>query len=194
MPRVLVVDNYDSFTGMLIDALHVGGADVTVRRNDNVGAADLKGWDGLLIGPGPGTPREAGATPALVARAAQTRTPLLGVCLGHQAIGEHWGARLARWTPVHGKTAAVRHDGTGIFTGLPTPAAMTCYNSLGLEDVPSPLLVTATDEAGRVMGVRHAALPIEGVQFHPESVASLGGTRLLRNWLDSLGTGREQSA
>ena len=112
--------------------------------------------------------------------------PLLGVCLGHQAIGEHWGARLERWAPVHGKAAAIAHGGEGLYVGLPSPAQMICYNSLGLADAPDPLVVTATDEGGRIMGVRHRELPIEGVQFHPESVGSPGGAGLIRNWLASL--------
>lgn len=186
MTRVLVVDNYDSFTGMLVDALRVDGASVEVRRNDEIEADWIDGFDGVLLSPGPGTPARAGATPAIVGRAAERGTPLLGVCLGHQAIGEHWGARLARWAPVHGKPARVRHDGTGLFAGLPTPTAMTCYNSLGLEDVPDPLLVTAMDDGGRVMGLRHRDLPVDGVQFHPESVGSELGPRLLANWLRSL--------
>ena len=185
--RVLVVDNYDSFTGLLVDALRVGGAEVSVARNDAVGpAAVCEGWDGVLISPGPGRPSEAGATPAMVAAAAERGVPLLGVCLGHQAIGEHWGARLERWAPVHGKAVAIAHGSDGLYAGLPSPAPMTCYNSLGLADAPGPLVVTATDEAGRIMGVRHRALPIEGVQFHPESVGSPDGTRLIANWLGGL--------
>lgn len=187
--RVLVVENYDSFTGMLVDALRVGGAEVAVARNDAVGPEILgDGWDGVLISPGPGRPADAGATPAMVAAAAERRVPLLGVCLGHQAIGEHWGARLERWAPVHGKAAAIAHGGEGLYAGLPSPAPMVCYNSLGLADAPDPLVVTATDEGGRIMGIRHRELPMEGVQFHPESVGSADGTRLIANWLASLRT------
>jgi len=188
MARILVVDNYDSFTWNLVDYLRTLGAEVRVERNDAIDPAQAlaSGADGLLISPGPGTPDEAGVSLALVAACAGARRPLLGVCLGHQAIGRHFGGRVARAPePVHGKTSAMTHDGSGIFAGLPSPFAATRYHSLILapESIPDCLEVAATAEDGTIQGLRHRDLPIHGVQFHPESVASEHGHALLANFV-----------
>jgi anthranilate synthase component II len=191
-PRILVVDNYDSFTWNLVHYLSEIGAEVRVERNDALGAADAlaSGADGILISPGPGTPDEAGISLELVAACAAAGRPLLGVCLGHQAIGQHFGGRVARApTPMHGKTSAVSHDGSGVFAGLPSPFTATRYHSLAVASasVPQRLLVNATAEDGTVQGLRHRDLPIHGVQFHPESIASEHGHFLLRNFLEICG-------
>ena len=188
MPRILVLDNYDSFTWNLVHYLRALGAEVHVERNDAISAAKAlsDGTDGVLISPGPGRPDEAGASLALVAACAEARRPLLGVCLGHQAIGQCFGARVERApAPMHGKTCAIDHDGSGVFAGLPSPFTATRYHSLTLapQSVPDCLAVTARAEDGTVQGLRHRTLPIHGVQFHPESVASEHGHALLTNFL-----------
>jgi len=188
MPRILVVDNYDSFTWNLVDYLRTLGAEVRVERNDALDPAEAlaSGADGVLISPGPGNPDEAGMSLALVGACAAAKRPLLGVCLGHQAIGRHFGSRIERAPqPVHGKTSPVAHDGSGIFAGLPSPFAATRYHSLTLapESLPGCLEVNATADDGTIQGVRHRALPIHGVQFHPESVASEHGHALLASFL-----------
>ncbi|HEX8366012.1 MAG TPA: aminodeoxychorismate/anthranilate synthase component II [Allosphingosinicella sp.] len=188
MPRILVVDNYDSFTWNLVDYLRALGAEVRVERNDALSPAEAlaSGADGVLISPGPGNPDEAGISLALVGACAEAKRPLLGVCLGHQAIGRHFGGRIERAAqPVHGKTSPVTHDGSGIFAGLPSPFAATRYHSLTLapDSLPLCLEVSATADDGTIQGVRHRALPIHGVQFHPESVASEHGHALLASFL-----------
>lgn len=186
---ILVLDNYDSFTWNLVHYLKEIGAGVRVVRNDALSAAEAlaSGAAAFLISPGPGTPARSGISLDLVAACAEARRPLLGVCLGHQAIGQHFGARIARAPAVmHGKTSDISHDGAGLFAGLPSPFAATRYHSLALapDSMPAALAVSATAPDGTVQGVRHRALPIHGVQFHPESVASACGHALLRNFLD----------
>lgn len=186
MTRILVVDNYDSFVYIQVGYLRQLGATCVVVRNDVVDVAASAGYDGVLISPGPGTPERAGESIALVHACAERAQPLLGVCLGHQAIGVAYGGRVDR-TPelLHGKVSSVLHDGSGVLDGLPAPLTATRYHSLAIvpESMPSELVVTARTESGVVMGVRHRSLPIEGVQFHPESVLTVGGHRLLANWL-----------
>ncbi|WP_026918066.1 aminodeoxychorismate/anthranilate synthase component II [Gordonia shandongensis] len=188
--RILVIDNYDSFVYNLVQYLGQLGVDADVWRNDDPRLADLDAVvadvDGILLSPGPGTPDRAGATEPLVRAAAATGTPLLGVCLGHQAIGEVFGATVVRADELlHGKTSPVRHDGTGVLAGLPDPFTATRYHSLTLapESVPDELIVTGTTPDGVVMAMRHRDLPIHSVQFHPESVLTQGGHRMLANWL-----------
>jgi anthranilate synthase component 2 len=185
---ILVIDNHDSFTWNLVHYLRELGAEVQVARSDEIGAAEAlaSGAQGILISPGPGTPDEAGVSLALVAACAEARRPLLGVCLGHQAIAQAFGGRVVRAPqPMHGKTSPVRHDGSGVFAGLPSPFEAARYHSLVAagKDVPDCLLVNANGNDVSVQGLRHRDLPIHGVQFHPESVASEGGHRLLANFL-----------
>ena len=189
-PRILVVDNYDSFVYNLVQYLGQLGAAVEVRRNDELGPADVAGFDGVLISPGPGTPQDAGSSMAIVAECAARRLPLFGVCLGHQAIGAVFGAPVVRAPELlHGKTSAVLHDGTGVLAGLPSPFTATRYHSLAVERaaLPAEIVVTGWTESGVVMALRHAELPIDGVQFHPESVLTQGGHRMLANWLARCG-------
>ena len=182
---ILVVDNYDSFTFNLVHYLMELGAEVRVERNDALTAAEAiaTGAEGFLISPGPCTPNEAGISLDLVAACADAAKPLLGVCLGHQAIGQHFGGRVVRGGLMHGKTSPVSHDGTGVFAGLPSPFTATRYHSLVVENIPAELPVNATSDDTHVMGVRHAELPIHGVQFHPESIATEHGHDLLANFL-----------
>ena len=185
---ILVLDNYDSFTWNLVHYLREIGAEVRVARSDALSAAEAlaSGAEAVLISPGPGTPDEAGISLELVAACAEAGRPLLGVCLGHQAIGQQFGARVVRApAPMHGKVSEIAHDGEGVFAGLPSPFAATRYHSLTLApaSLAAPLVVTATAEDGTVQGLRHAALPIHGVQFHPESIASAHGHVLLTNFL-----------
>ena len=185
---ILIVDNYDSFTWNLVHYLRELGADVAVRRNDEitVSSAMASGAEAFLISPGPGTPDQAGISLELVAACAEARRPLLGVCLGHQAIAQRFGGRIERApTLMHGKTCAVEHDGSGVFEGLPSPFEATRYHSLAVtpEDLPDCLAVNATAGDATVQGFRHRELPIHGVQFHPESVASEHGHALLANFL-----------
>jgi anthranilate synthase component 2 len=188
--KILVIDNYDSFTFNLVHYLMELGAEVEVVRNDAISAGQAlsSGAKGFLISPGPCTPNEAGISLELVAACADAARPLLGVCLGHQAIGQHFGGRVTRGGLMHGKTSAVDHDGSGVFTGLPSPFTATRYHSLVVEDIPGELAVNATSETPgldgtSVMGFRHATLPIHGVQFHPESIATQHGHALLANFL-----------
>ena len=188
--RILVVDNYDSFVWTIVGYLTQLGADCTVVRNDAVGPEAADDADGVLLSPGPGTPAEAGVSPAMIARAAQTATPLLGVCLGHQALGEVYGATVTHASELlHGKTSEVHHEGAGVLAGLPDPFTATRYHSLAVVDetVPDQLVVTARTAGGVVMGLQHRELPLHGVQFHPESVLTEGGHRLLANWLELCG-------
>jgi anthranilate synthase component II len=183
---ILVLDNYDSFTWNLVHYLREIGAEVRVERNDALTAAEAlaSGPEAVLISPGPGTPDEAGISLDLVAACAEARLPLLGVCLGHQAIGQHFGGRVARAPHVmHGKVSAIDHDGSGVFAGLPAPFDATRYHSLCVADVPECLIVNARAADGTAQGLRHRALPIHGVQFHPESIASAHGHVLLANFL-----------
>ncbi|MEW1835003.1 gamma-glutamyl-gamma-aminobutyrate hydrolase family protein [Microbacterium sp. NPDC079995] len=189
--RVLVVDNHDSFVHTLIGYLVELGADVEMVESD---AADVLSRidvaDGVLISPGPGTPEDAGASIEVVRRCATTVTPLLGVCLGHQAIAAAFGGVVSHAPDLmHGRTSAVHHEGAGVFAGLPDPFTATRYHSLAVErgGVPAELRVTAWTAPGTVMGLAHRSLPIEGVQFHPESVLTEGGYQLLGTWLESIG-------
>ncbi|HEU0086323.1 MAG TPA: aminodeoxychorismate/anthranilate synthase component II [Pseudonocardiaceae bacterium] len=188
--RILVIDNYDSFVYNLVQYLAQLGAQCVVRRNDAVQARDVSSADGVLISPGPGTPERAGVSMAVVRDCAERGRPLLGVCLGHQAIGAVWGATVARAPELlHGKTSLVHHDGSGVLAGLPQPFVATRYHSLTVlpETVPDELLITGRTGSGVVMALRHRELPVHGVQFHPESVLTDGGHRLLANWLRGAG-------
>ena len=187
---ILVLDNYDSFTFNLVHYLMELGAEVRVARNDALTAAEAlaTGAAGFLISPGPCTPNEAGISLELVAACADAARPLLGVCLGHQAIGQHFGGRVVRGGLMHGKTSPVTHDGSGVFAGLPSPFTATRYHSLVVEDIPPALAVNATSDTPSphgtaVMGFPAAAWPIHGVQFHPESIATEHGHALLANFL-----------
>ena len=182
---ILVIDNYDSFTWNLVHYLMELGAEVKVVRNDSLTAREAieSNAQGFLISPGPCTPNEAGISLDLVAACAQAEKPLLGVCLGHQAIGQHFGGQVVRGGLMHGKTSPVTHDGTGLFEGLPSPFTATRYHSLIVQDIPPDLIVNATADDGSVMGFRHATLPIHGVQFHPESIATEHGHALLANFV-----------
>ena len=186
---LLLIDNYDSFTWNLVHFLGELGAEVAVRRNDALSASEAIAMrpDAILLSPGPCDPDRAGICLPLVLAAAEARLPLLGVCLGHQAIGQAFGGRIVRaGRIVHGKVDRIHHDGTGVFSGLPSPFSATRYHSLVVENVPEVLHVTAKAEDGSVMGLSHADLPIHGVQFHPESIASEHGHALLRNFLGSV--------
>lgn len=186
---ILVIDNYDSFTWNLVHYLMELGAQVEVVRNDAISAGQAlsTGAKAFLLSPGPCTPNEAGVSLDLVAACADAGAPLLGVCLGHQAIGQHFGGKVVRGGLMHGKTSPVDHDGTGLFTGLPSPFTATRYHSLIVEDVPAELIVNATSEDGSVMAFRHASLPIHSVQFHPESIATEYGHEMLANFMTIAG-------
>jgi anthranilate synthase component II len=183
--RVLVIDNYDSFTFNLVHYLLELGAEVEVVRNDamSAGQALSSGADAFLLSPGPCTPNEAGICLDMVAACAEAGKPLLGVCLGHQTIGQHFGGKVVRGGLMHGKTSPVSHDGSGLFAGLPSPFTATRYHSLIVEDIPADLIVNATSDDGHVMGFRHVSLPIHSVQFHPESIATEHGHAMLANFM-----------
>jgi para-aminobenzoate synthetase component 2 len=190
MTRILVVDNYDSFVYNLVQYLCELGASVEVRRNDVARPPDVPGFDGVLISPGPGTPQDAGQSMAVVEACAAAAVPLFGVCLGHQAIGAVFGASVVRAPELlHGKTSEVRHDGTGVLAGLPSPFTATRYHSLAVvgDELPSSIVVNGRTASGVVMAMRHTTLPIDGVQFHPESVLTQGGHRMLATWLGRCG-------
>ncbi len=190
MVRVLVVDNYDSFVFNLVQYLGQLGADVDVKRNDATGPEDLDRYDGVLLSPGPGTPEDAGCSVTMVGAAEERALPLLGVCLGHQAIAVAHGAVVSRAPELlHGKTSEVVHDGTGVLADLPDPFTATRYHSLAVEErtLPDELEVTGRTPSGVVMAVRHRERPVEGVQFHPESVLTQGGHLLLARWLARCG-------
>ena len=186
---ILVIDNYDSFTWNLVHYLMELGTPVEVVRNDalSAGQAISSGAAGFLISPGPCTPNEAGISLDLVGACADAGKPLLGVCLGHQSIGQYFGGSVVRGGLMHGKTSAVTHDGTGLFEGLPSPFTGTRYHSLIVTDVPDCLIVNATSDDGHVMGFRHASLPIHAVQFHPESIATEHGHAMLANFMGVCG-------
>jgi para-aminobenzoate synthetase component II len=198
--QILVVDNYDSFVFNLVQYLGQLGVEVQVWRNDDARLSDETGvveqFEGVLLSPGPGTPERAGASIGLVRACAAARTPLLGVCLGHQAIGVAFGATVDRAPELlHGKTSSVFHSNVGVLQGLPDPFTATRYHSLTIlpESLPTVLEVTARTRSGVIMGVRHAELPIHGVQFHPESILTEGGHRMLANWLDYCGWTRNDT-
>ena len=188
--RILVVDNYDSFVFNLVQYLQQLGAECTVLRNDEVQASAASDYDGVLISPGPGTPEEAGVSIAMIKYCAERSIPLFGVCLGHQAIGVAFGATVSRAPELlHGKTSQVHHNGAGVFNAIPTPFTATRYHSLAVEPatISEELEVTGRTESGVVMSMRHKTLPIEGVQFHPESVLTEHGHLMLANWLTQCG-------
>lgn len=184
--RILVIDNYDSFTFNLVHYLQELGSEVDVVRNDAISAGQAlsSGAQAFLLSPGPCTPNEAGICLDMVAACVEAKKPLLGVCLGHQTIGQYFGGRVVRGGLMHGKTSPVSHDGSGLFEGLPSPFTATRYHSLIVENIPDELIVNATSDDGHVMGFRHRELPIHGVQFHPESIATEHGHALLANFLD----------
>ena len=188
--RILVIDNYDSFVFNLVQYLQELGAECTVRRNDEVGAESAADYDGVLISPGPGTPEEAGVSMAMIKKCADIKKPLLGVCLGHQAIATAFGATVNRAPELlHGKTSIVSHQQSGILENIPSPFVATRYHSLAINEstLPKEIEVTGRSESGVVMSVRHKELPIEGVQFHPESVLTEHGYQMLGNWLVQCG-------
>ncbi|OIV37251.1 aminodeoxychorismate/anthranilate synthase component II [Mangrovactinospora gilvigrisea] len=190
--RILVVDNYDSFVYNLVQYLQQLGAECEVRRNDAVAVeeADPSAFDGVLLSPGPGTPEDAGVCPAMVRHCAENGLPVFGVCLGMQAMAVVFGGRVGRAAELlHGKTSSVLHEGAGVFEGLPSPLTATRYHSLAVVEgtLPDELERTAWTEDGVLMGLRHRDLAVEGVQFHPESVLTEGGHRMLANWLAQCG-------
>ena len=190
-PNVLVIDNYDSFVYNLVQYLGELGADPVVHRHDEltVEAVEDMGPDGVLISPGPGRPEDAGVSNAVIERLAG-RIPILGVCLGHQCIGQVFGARVVRAAEVvHGKTSVVHHGGQGVLAGLPQPFEATRYHSLVVDadSIPSELEVTARTDDGTVMALRHRELAVEGVQFHPESILTTSGKELMANFVAGLG-------
>jgi para-aminobenzoate synthetase component 2 len=201
--QILVVDNYDSFVFNLVQYLGQLGVNAQVWRNDDQRlnsdahvAEVAEQFDGVLLSPGPGTPERAGASIPLVQACAAAATPLLGVCLGHQAIGVAFGATVDRAPELlHGKTSVVHHADTGVLQGLPDPFTATRYHSLTIlpDTVPADLEVTARTAGGVIMGVRHAELPIHGVQFHPESILTEGGHRMLANWLGYCGSAPDEA-
>jgi len=184
--RILVVDNYDSFVFNIVQYLAQLGAECTVVRNDQVEPSEAAKYDGVLISPGPGTPDKAGVSIPMIKYCAENSIPLFGVCLGHQAIGEAFGATVSRAPELlHGKTSLVHHNGAGVMEHLPSPFTATRYHSLAVEadTVPDVLEVTGRTESGVIMSLRHKTLPIEGVQFHPESVLTEHGHKMLANFL-----------
>ncbi|MEO5609453.1 MAG: aminodeoxychorismate/anthranilate synthase component II [Ornithinibacter sp.] len=186
MSRILVVDNYDSFVFTIVGYLEQLGAQCEVVRNDAVAPADAADFDGVLISPGPGTPQEAGVSVAMIQGCAERAQPMLGVCLGHQALGVVLGATVGRAPELlHGKTSQVLHDGTGVLAGLPSPFTATRYHSLTIDPstVTGDLVPNGHTATGIIMAARHASLPLHGAQFHPESVLTQGGHRMLANWL-----------
>jgi para-aminobenzoate synthetase component 2 len=194
--KILVVDNYDSFVYNLVQYLAQLGAECTVVRNDEVEASEAKNYDGVLISPGPGTPERAGISIAMIKYCAEKNIPLFGVCLGHQAIGVAFGATVSRAPELlHGKTSQVNHQGGGVLVDLPSPFTATRYHSLAVErdTVPPEIEITGSTDSGIVMSMRHTKFPIEGVQFHPESVLTEHGHQMLANWLTQCGDKNAQS-
>lgn len=194
MTRILVVDNHDSFVHTLVGYLRQLGADVTLVEADALRVDALEStvqqWDGVMISPGPGTPEQAGASVQVVTACAATQTPLIGVCLGHQAIAVAFGATVARAPELkHGMVSAITHESMSVFSGLPSPLNVGRYHSLAIapETLPADLMITATTASGVIMAVRHRILPIHGVQFHPESVLTEHGYDMLATWLADTG-------
>lgn len=188
--KILVIDNYDSFVFNLVQYLAQLGAECTVVRNDEIDVSVASSYDGVLISPGPGTPERAGVSMAMVSYCAEHKIPLFGVCLGHQAICTAFGAIVSQAPELlHGKTSRVSHIGVGVLADVPSPFTATRYHSLAVEraTLPEELQVTSETESGVVMSVRHKNLPIEGVQFHPESVLTEFGHHMLANWLAECG-------
>ena len=188
--KILVVDNYDSFVYNLVQYLQQLGAKTTVVRNDEIKPEFAKEFDGVLVSPGPGTPEAAGVSVELIKYCARENIPLLGVCLGHQAIAVAFGAKVSQAPELlHGKTSVVKHDGKSLLTKIPTPFTATRYHSLAIErdSIPNELEVTGETDSGVVMSVQHKKLPICGVQFHPESVLTEHGYQMLANWLEICG-------
>jgi anthranilate synthase component II len=190
--RVVVIDNYDSFVYNLVQYLGELGAEPVVYRHDAIDVSGVRALepDAVLVSPGPGRPEDAGISNDVIRDCGQRGVPLLGVCLGHQCLGHVFGAQVARAPQVmHGKTSVISHDGEGVFAGLPDPIQATRYHSLIVErgSIPADLAVSAESEDGLVMGLRHRSLPLEGVQFHPESILTESGHALLRNFLDRAG-------
>lgn len=188
--KILVIDNYDSFVFNLVQYLGQLGAECTVVRNDEIEADAAKDFDGVLISPGPGIPEKAGVSIAMIKYCAEKKIPLFGVCLGHQAIGVAFGATVSRAPELlHGKTSLVHHKSRGVLAGLPTPFTATRYHSLCVEraTIGEDLEITSQTDSGIVMSMRHRTLPIEGVQFHPESVLTEHGHAMLANWLYECG-------
>ena len=193
MTRILVIDNYDSFVFNLVQYLGQLGAEVVVRRNDEVSTAEAGDFDGVLLSPGPGIPEDAGVSVAMVGACEDIGVPLLGVCLGHQAIAVAHGATVGRAPELlHGKTSEVEHQGAGVLHGLPKPFTATRYHSLAVDEatLPAELAVTGRTASGVVMALRHRDRAVEGVQFHPESVLTQGGHLLLATWLRACGDER----
>ena len=190
MTRILVIDNYDSFVFNIVQYLAQLGAEVTVKRNDEVDVEFAKDFDGVLLSPGPGAPHDAGISMSLVEYCKENSIPLFGVCLGHQAIAEAFGATVSRAPELlHGKTSEIYHQGESVMSSLPQGFQATRYHSLAVErdTVPAELIITCQTESGVVMGLKHAKYSIEGVQFHPESVLTEGGHRMLAEWLTQCG-------
>jgi para-aminobenzoate synthetase component 2 len=191
MTRILVIDNYDSFVYTIVGYLRQMGAETVVVRNDAVAdAGAITDYDGVLVSPGPGTPAEAGESSNVIRECAATGTPMLGICLGHQALAEVFGGVVSHAPELmHGKTSSVHHEQDSVLVGLPSPFTATRYHSLAVEEgtFSDELAVTSRTENGIIMGLRHTSLPLHGVQFHPESVLTEGGHRLLANWLEVCG-------
>lgn len=190
MTRILVIDNYDSFVFNIVQYLAQLGAEVTVKRNDEVGVEFAKDFDGVLLSPGPGTPRDAGISMRMVEFCKENSIPLFGVCLGHQAIAEAFGATVSKAPELlHGKTSEIFHQGQSVMSSLPQGFQATRYHSLAVEKdtVPEELIITCQTQSGVVMGLKHEKYLIEGVQFHPESVLTEGGHRMLAEWLTQCG-------
>jgi para-aminobenzoate synthetase component 2 len=191
MTRILVIDNYDSFVYTIVGYLRQMGAETVVVRNDALAdAGPLADYDGVLVSPGPGTPADAGASNDVIRQCAALSKPMLGICLGHQALAEVYGGVVSHAPELmHGKTSDVIHEQGSVMVGLPSPFTATRYHSLAVEEgtVSDELTVTARTENGIIMGLRHKTLPLHGVQFHPESVLTVGGHRLLANWLEECG-------
>lgn len=191
MTRILVVDNYDSFVYTIVGYLRQMGAEITVVRNDALHTVGpVTEFDGVLVSPGPGTPAEAGSSMNVIRQCAEHGVPMLGICLGHQALAEVFGGVVSHAPELmHGKTSEVNHHGDSVLAGLPSPFTATRYHSLAVENptVPDELEVTCSTANGIIMGLQHRSLPLVGVQFHPESVLTEGGHRLLANWLEVCG-------
>ncbi|MDA1027477.1 MAG: aminodeoxychorismate/anthranilate synthase component II [Bacteroidetes bacterium] len=187
---ILIIDNYDSFTYNLVHLVARSQKDIVVRRNDEITVDEIELLDpeGILISPGPGRPADAGVTCEVI-RTFGGRIPILGVCLGHQAIGEVYGGTVTyASTLMHGKTSEIRHDGRGLFAGVSEPCTATRYHSLVVDQatLPAHLLVTARSEDGTIMGLRHASDPVVGIQFHPESLLTVEGPKMIENWIRSI--------